>query len=173
MVHDKRAKKINAVKRYVRGLFILFCFLAAAGPCLQFFNIVGIRRFTNTFTKYGPLPEIRIPIIEWILFALAITLLVAAILELLRFRKAPLVALLDSALLWIYFVPGLWARIVGDGFFQPIGSYPISVPWAWFIFHAMATLSAIMLTHIRNTESVISMPGENKMRIDQNEKAIL
>jgi hypothetical protein len=59
--------------KYMRALFILFCSLAAVGPCLTFYNLVAIRKFTQSFTKYGPLPEIRIPIIEWVLFALAVT----------------------------------------------------------------------------------------------------
>jgi hypothetical protein len=173
MVDRQKADKRKAMKKSIRGLFVFCCALAAVGPCLNFFSIVGMQKFARAFTKYGPLPEIRIPIIEWILFALAITLLVSAILELLHFRKAPYVALLDSALLWIYYALGLWARIIGDGFFQPMGSYPIAIPWAWFIFHTMATLSAIMLTYIRHTESVVSMPSENEKRIDQNEKVTL
>ena len=165
------------MKRYMRGLFILFCSLAAIGPGLGFIRLVRAREFSKTFTKYGPLPEIHVTAFDWVLFVLAIILLFSVILELFRFRAAPPLALISTLLLWIYFGPGLWAHIAGNGFFEPTPSHSTSLPWQQIVYQIGATFCSTMLTYFRYVSSkpgsMVTVPDENGQMNTLHEKTIL
>jgi len=161
----------------MRGLFILFCSLAAIGPGLGFVRLARAREFAKTFTKYGPLPEIHITAFDWFLFVLAIILLFSVILELFRFRAAPCMALISALLLWIYFGPGIWAHIAGNGFFEPTPSYSTSLPWQQIVYQIGATFFSAMLTYFRyfssKPKTIVPAIDENGQKKFLHEKTFI
>jgi hypothetical protein len=52
--------------------------------------------------------------------------------------------------LWVYFGPALWARVRGDGWFEPTpGGLAISLPWQQFVYELAALSSAAVLIYLR------------------------
>jgi len=137
------------LETYLRRTFIVVSILAALGPGIGVVGLMRARAFAKTFTRYGPLPEIPISWIDWMVLGSAIALLIAAILEVARFRGAAPLALVSTILLWIYFGPGLWAHLGGDVFFEPSPGHATSVPWQQFVYQIAATICTATLTYVR------------------------
>ena len=112
-------------------------------------NVLRAREVVKTVTQYGPLPEVRVSGFEWMVLALAITLVAAALLELFGFKVAAPLALGATLLLWIYFGLGLWAQLTSDGFVRVSGRRAHLIPWQQIIIQFVATLTAIALTYVR------------------------
>jgi hypothetical protein len=87
------------LERWLGRILPLFCLLAALGPGLSVYRLMQIREFAKTFTKYGPLPEVRASPLDYMTLAVAIILLVAGVLEVIRLRIAAAIALSCTVLL--------------------------------------------------------------------------
>ena len=98
----------------LRCAFCLLCLLAAQNPWLFAIKLRGLLEFAKTYTKYGKLPEIQIPVAVYIAQVLAVILLVAVVLEFLKFRMAAPVGLFRTVTLWAYYLPGIWYELSGD-----------------------------------------------------------
>jgi hypothetical protein len=86
-------------------------------PGLQVVKLVHGRQAVKTIRQFGPLPDIRIPAVDYLTLTFAILPLVAAILELFRLRMAAPLALVAVAGLWIYYIPGIWDETTGNMWF--------------------------------------------------------
>lgn len=137
-------------------LFLVSCILAAVAPARQAIAKLQAQSAAQTITQFGPLPQIAITWMDWLLGICAVMLLIAGLMELLRPRYAPLVALLATTVLWIYFGPGLWAHIAGRGFFEPTSGYATSIPWQQFVYQVGTTVLAAALTYRRHRAALIN-----------------
>jgi hypothetical protein len=93
----------------------VFSLLAAFGPGLQVMGWFRARRLIRTITQYGPLPEIHIPLVDYIVLTSAIVLILAAILDIVGLKIAAPIILSGSIWLWILvYAPGVWELLTGD-----------------------------------------------------------
>ena len=123
--------------------------LASIGPGMDVMGLLRAREVAKTLTAYGPLPELPIAAIDWLVLALALSLILAVVAEAMHIRGAAWVGLASVLSLWIYFGPGLWAHLAGDGFFEPAPGHSTSIPWQRFVYQIAATVSAVALVCVR------------------------
>jgi hypothetical protein len=135
--------------KWLRRAFPILCLFAAVGPAFNVIRLLRAREFAKTVTTYGPLPEIPVPALEYFLLGLSVLVLIAGLLELMKFRAAPRIALAGTVAMWFYFGPALWAHLKGDGFFEPGPGLATSVPWQQFAWLTAAMVCSAYLTWIR------------------------
>jgi hypothetical protein len=132
----------------VRYLFLLSCLLAAVNPARFVLTTFRARANVKTITQFGPLPEVPVTWVDWLLGIGALTLLVAAAMELGRFRIAAPLALLATLAVWLHVGPGLWAHLSGAGYFEVAG-HQTSIPWQQAVYQIAATVFAAVMTYRR------------------------
>ena len=107
------------------------------------------RAVAKAITQYGPLPEIRIPVLVYIALSLAIILLVAALLELTRVPTAAPIAFLTTLALWAYYIPGLWDEITGKMWFAMKLGRTAGISWQMLVYQIAAMICTGVLTYVR------------------------
>jgi hypothetical protein len=87
--------------------------------------------------------------VDYITLALAIVLLIAAVLQLVRLRFAAPLALVAVGGLWIYYIPAIWDDITGDMWFAMKLGRTSGITWQMLSYQIMAMLCAGILTYLR------------------------
>ena len=134
---------------WLRCAFCLFCILASQNPLFFAVKLSGLQEFSRTYTKYGKLPEIQIPIVVYLAHALAVVLLMAVVLEFLSFKMAAPMALVCTFILWINYLPGIWYALSGDYRLEAVFGTTTPITWQILLFQTGAMACSGVLTYVR------------------------
>jgi len=134
---------------YLHRLLPLVSVLAAIGPGLSVWRMIRASSVARTITQYGPLPEIRVPAIDYITLAIVIVLFVAALLEVIHVKAAAPIILVASVSLLVHYVPPIWDEITGTMWFAMKLGRSLGVTWQMLTWQALTMLSAGALTYLR------------------------
>jgi hypothetical protein len=148
MQAERAGRSSHRGNTYVRGAFVATCLIGSVGPGVTAIGVLRMPATVREMSKIVPLPEFQAPWLYWVLLFGAVTLAVAAVLEIARVPWAAPIALVASLPLWRFFGPGLWARVTGDGFFWDGRSW-VLVSWPQLTYHIAATACAAVLTSVR------------------------
>lgn len=142
MTARREAADTMRFEKWIRLAFIGLGMLAAIGPgvaavrLLAALSVVTPAGVTFGWRHWGVL--------------VAVSLLISAVLlETARIRWAPVLAIVALAMLWLYIGPGLWAQMVGEGFFEPTPGFGTAVSWQMASYQIGSTLCALGLTRVR------------------------
>ena len=134
---------------YLGRALPVLCLLAALAVGLPVAGLLRGSIVAKNITQYGPLPEIRIPTLDYVALSLSIILLAACVLELMRFRVAAPVALAATLALWAWYIPTLWDQISGNMWFaMKLGRF-LGVSWKMVVYQTGAMICAGVLTYMR------------------------
>ena len=134
---------------YLGRALPVFGILAALGPGLQVVKLIRGREAVKAIRQFGPLPEIQIPAADYLTLTLATLLLIAAVLQLFRFRVAAPLALAASAGLWVYYIPGIWDEVTGSMWFAVKLGRTTGITWQMLTYQIAAMICAGILTYLR------------------------
>lgn len=137
------------VERYLHRLLPIVSVLAALGPGLSVWKMIRAPGIAKTITQYGPLPEIHVPVIDYVTFALVIMLFIAALLEAIRLRVSAPIILVITLGLWVHYVPSVWDEITGTMWFATKLGRSLGVSWQMLTYQMLTMLSAAALTYLR------------------------
>lgn len=137
------------VELYLHRLLPIMSILAALGPGISVWKMIRAPDVAKTITQYGPLPEIHVPVIDYITFALVIVLFIAALLEAIRLRVAAPIILVTTLGLWVHYVPAVWDEITGTMWSATKLGRSLGVSWQMLTYQTLTMLSAAVLTYLR------------------------
>jgi hypothetical protein len=107
------------------------------------------REQVKKITQYGPLPEIRIPVVDYITLTLSVALLIAGVLQIAGLRVAAPAALVAATGLWLYYIPGIWDEITGDFWFTRLLGHSHGITGQMLTYQISTMIVAGILTYVR------------------------
>lgn len=137
------------VEIYLGRALPVLSVLAALGPGLEVLKLLRARELARTIAQYGPLPEIHIPLVDYVTLTLAILLLMAAVMEVCRLRLAAPIALALTTGLWLYYIPGIWDEVTGTYWFASQLGRSTGITWQKLTYQSTSMVCAGVLTALR------------------------
>jgi len=134
---------------YLARALPLLSVLAALGPGNGALKMILAPGLAKKITQYGPLPEIKVPLVDYVTLMLAIVLIIAAVLELCHVRLAAPIALASIVALWVYYIPAIWDEMTGSMYWAMKLGRSMGVTWQMLTYQTLSMVCATALTYLR------------------------